>query len=72
MLNVVPVDIDPLILLTLPDNMKIILEIKNYTNTVNRDEITKLEYDMKYNNINWAIMTSFNSNLGQQTQKKKI
>lgn len=49
--------------LYLPNNMKIILEIKNYTNTVNKDEITKLEYDMKYNNINWGIMVSFNSNI---------
>jgi hypothetical protein len=51
--------------LILPNNIKIMLEIKNYTNTVNKEEINKLEYDMKYNNINWAIMVSFNSNIFQ-------
>lgn len=47
--------------LFLPDNTTIILESKNYTTTVNKDEITKLENDMKNNNIKWAILVSFNS-----------
>jgi hypothetical protein len=49
--------------LTIGDNMKIMLEIKNYQTTVNKDEITKLEYDMIYNNIRWSLMTSFNSSI---------
>ena len=49
--------------ITLENNKKIIVESKNYLTTVNKDEINKLEYDMKYNNINWGLLISFNSNI---------
>lgn len=47
--------------LYLPDNKIIMLESKNYTSTVNKDEITKLEFDMVTHHIKWAILVSFNS-----------
>jgi len=47
--------------LYLPDDKIIMLESKNYTNTVNKDEVIKLESDMITHNIKWAIMVSFNS-----------
>lgn len=46
-----------------PDNKKIIIESKNYTNTVNKDEINKLQSDMITNHIKWGLMISFNSNI---------
>lgn len=49
--------------LYLPDNSIIILESKNYTTTVNKDEITKLQNDMITNHIKWAILASFNSQI---------
>lgn len=49
--------------LHLPDNKIIILESKNYSTTVPKDEIIKLENDMKTNNIKWAILTSFTSQI---------
>nr|QFG74245.1 MAG: hypothetical protein [Megaviridae environmental sample] len=42
-------------------NDKIMLEIKNYTNKVNKDEIIKMKNDMKTNNINWGVFISWNS-----------
>ena len=47
--------------LYLPDNTIIILESKNYTTTINKDEILKLQHDMVNHNIRWGIMCSFNS-----------
>jgi len=47
--------------LYLPDNKVIMLESKNYTSTVNKDEIIKLEFDMVNHHIKWAILVSFNS-----------
>jgi len=44
-------------------NDKIMLEIKNYTNKVNKDEVIKMKNDMKTNNINWGIFISWNSNI---------
>jgi len=44
-------------------NDKIMLEIKNYTNKVNKDEIIKMKNDMKTNNINWGIFISWNSKI---------
>lgn len=49
--------------LYLPNNMKVILEIKNYTSVVNRDEINKLQFDMIHNHIKWGLMVSFNSTI---------
>jgi hypothetical protein len=49
--------------LYLPDNKIIMLESKNYTTTVNKDEITKLKNDMVTHHIKWGILASFNSNI---------
>jgi len=49
--------------LYLPDGKLIMLESKNYTTTVNKDEITKLQSDMINHHIKWGILTSFNSSI---------
>jgi hypothetical protein len=43
--------------------LKCIVEMKNYTTTVNTQQIVKLKYDMKYTGIRYAIMLSANSNI---------
>ena len=45
----------------LPDNKIIMIETKNYTNTVNKGEIEKMEYDMKFNNIRFCLFLSLNA-----------
>jgi len=47
--------------LYLPDNKIIMLESKNYTSSVNKDEVIKLQSDMITHNITWGILVSFNS-----------
>jgi hypothetical protein len=47
--------------LYLPDNKIIMLESKNYTSTVNKDEVIKLQSDMITHHIKWGILVSFNS-----------
>ena len=47
--------------LYLPDDKIIMIESKNYTTTVNKDEILKLQSDMITHNIKWSILVSFNS-----------
>jgi hypothetical protein len=49
--------------LYLPDGKLIMLESKNYTNTVNKDEIIKLQSDMINHHIKWGILASFNSSI---------
>jgi hypothetical protein len=49
--------------LYLPDDKIIMLESKNYNTTVNKDELIKMENDMKTNNITWGLFVSFNSNI---------
>jgi hypothetical protein len=49
--------------LILPDNTIIILESKNYTTTVNKDEVLKLQNDMIEHHIKWGVMVSFNSQI---------
>ncbi len=49
--------------LYLPDSQVIMLESKNYTSTVNKDEINKLQFDMINHHIKWGILTSFNSGI---------
>jgi hypothetical protein len=49
--------------LYLPNNKIIMLESKNYTNTVNKDEIIKMENDMKTHHIKWGLFASFNSKI---------
>lgn len=46
-----------------PDNKIIMLESKNYTSTINKDEIIKLQNDMITNHIKWGLFLSFNSNI---------
>jgi len=47
--------------LHLPDHAIIMLESKNYTNTVAKKELDKFENDMITHNVRWGIMISFNS-----------
>ena len=47
--------------LHLSDQEIIMLESKNYTNTVAKKELDKFENDMITHNIRWGIMISFNS-----------
>lgn len=35
--------------LILSDNKIVMIETKNYTSTINKSEIEKMEYDMKHN-----------------------
>ena len=44
-------------------NETVMLESKNYTVKVNKDEITKMKNDMITNNIQWGIFVSFNSQI---------
>jgi hypothetical protein len=47
--------------LHLPDNQIIMLESKNYTNTVSKKELDKFEADMITHGVHWGILISFNS-----------
>jgi hypothetical protein len=49
--------------LYLPNDKIIMLESKNYTSTINKEEINKLESDMKTHNIKYGILISFNSSI---------
>ena len=49
--------------LYLPNNKIIMIESKNYTTIVNKDEIIKIQSDMINHHINWGILTSFNSGI---------
>lgn len=49
--------------LYLPDNKKIMLESKNYTTVVNKDEIIKLQSDMINHHIRYGLLVSFNSSI---------
>jgi hypothetical protein len=44
-----------------PNNVKLLLEIKNYTNAVDQKEINKLKYDMKETGIRHALFISIKS-----------
>lgn len=47
-----------------PSNIKLLLEVKNYTNAVDQKEINKLKYDMKETNIKHALFISIKSAIG--------
>lgn len=49
--------------LYLPDDKVIMLEIKNYNTTVNKDEVNKLRLDMINHHIKWGLFASFNSSI---------
>jgi hypothetical protein len=54
--------------LYLPNDKIIMLESKNYTTIVNKDEVIKMQNDMITNHIKWGIFVSFNSSI--QTMKE--
>ena len=45
------------------DNTIIMLESKNYTNKVNKDEVDKMKKDMIHTNIRWGVFISWSSNI---------
>lgn len=49
--------------LYLPDDKIIMLESKNYTSTVPKEEVNKLEKDMITHHIKWGLFISLNSNI---------
>lgn len=49
--------------LTFSDNGVVMLESKNYNVTINKDEVDKMERDMKEHNIKWGILVSWNSSI---------
>jgi hypothetical protein len=49
--------------LYLPDDKIIMLESKNYSTTVGKEELIKLHNDMITNHIQWSLIVSFNSNI---------
>lgn len=49
--------------LTLPLGIKIIVEVKNYNKTIDQEQIDKLKFDMKFNNIKGALFVSLNSGI---------
>lgn len=49
--------------LYLPDNKIIMLESKNYTSTISKDEVNKMQNDMITNHIKWGLFVSFNANI---------
>ena len=53
--------------LHLPDKKMIMLESKNYTHRVGKEEVDKMEFDMKTNHIKFGIFVSWSS----QVQNRK-
>lgn len=49
--------------LTLQNHEKIIVEVKNYNNTINQEQIDKLKFDMKFCSIKFALFMSLNSGI---------
>ena len=39
------------------------IESKNYLNTVKKDEMVKMEYDMKFNHIRFGLFISINASV---------
>jgi hypothetical protein len=46
-----------------PSGMKCLVEIKNYSNTVNKDEIVKFKYDLKHTNNKLGIFLSLKTGI---------
>lgn len=44
--------------LTSPSGLRCLLEVKNYTSSVNKDEVDKFKYDLKYKNIKFGLFIS--------------
>lgn len=49
--------------LSSPTGMKCLVEIKNYTNTVNKDELDKFKYDLKFTNNQLGIFISLQTGI---------
>lgn len=49
--------------ITTKNKIKIIVEVKNYNKTIDQEQIDKLKFDMKFTNINLAILVSLNSGI---------
>lgn len=47
--------------LFLSDGKVVMIESKNYTNTINKNEVEKMEFDMKHNNIRFCLFLSLNA-----------
>ena len=54
--------------LTFPNKLKTLVEIKNYSSTVKKEEIDKFEYDLKYNNIHFGLFISLKSSIQGHSQ----
>ena len=46
-----------------PSGLNALVEIKNYENNVNNDEVNKLKYDLQFNNINFGLFISIKSGI---------
>ena len=55
-------------ILVFPNKLKTLVEIKNYSTTVKKEEVEKFEYDMKFNNINFGIFISLKSSIQGHSQ----
>jgi len=55
-------------ILLFPNKLKTLVEIKNYTSTVKKEEIDKFEYDLKFNNINFGLFISLKSSIQGHSQ----
>jgi hypothetical protein len=49
--------------LSSPTGLVSLVEIKNYTNTVNKDEVEKFKYDLKYTNNQFGIFISLQTGI---------
>lgn len=49
--------------ITLPSKNKLIIEVKNYNKTIDQEQIDKLKFDMRFNNIRGALFVSLNSGI---------
>ncbi len=47
----------------LPIGIKLIVEVKNYNKTIDQEQIDKLKFDMRFNNIRGALFVSLNSGI---------
>ena len=55
-------------ILIFPNKLKTLVEIKNYSTTIKKEEVEKFEYDMKFNNINFGIFISLKSSIQGHSQ----
>tara|TARA_B110000208_G_C11790832_1_gene437433 strand:- start:576 stop:1727 length:1152 start_codon:yes stop_codon:yes gene_type:complete len=46
-----------------PSGLKALVEIKNYGNNVNNDEVNKFKFDLQFNNIHFGLFISFKTGI---------